>query len=450
MTRAAPPSSGRADTGSVPLPTASTASAAPAASGAPGRGAPGPARRVAASPVLLGVAVVLVHLWLGHAALTGPNQPMGDVLSVYSTWMQRGVGAGDWVGIDRPWVYPLLAAVPMLLARVAGPEHYGTAWLTIVLLLDAAALAVLTRGGRRELAAAWWWLAFLVVLGPIAVGRIDAVTVALALVGLLLLTARPTLAAALLTVAAWVKVWPAALVVAALIAVRRRRDVLTATVTTSVVVVAISLVLGSGATVLGFVGQQAGRGLQVESLTAVPWLWRAASGAADTTVYYDREILTFQVSGPGVALAAQATTVVMALVVSAVVLLGLRAVRSGASAARLLAPLSLGLVTALIVTNKVGSPQFVSWLAVPVVVGLVLQRRGGPSFVVPAGLSLVVAGLTQVIYPWCYDSLLAAEPWMVLLATVRGLGEVALLALAGAQLWRLGRTTSAERGRMGA
>ncbi|QNE45371.1 DUF2029 domain-containing protein [Frigoribacterium sp. NBH87] len=375
---------------------------------------------------------------------------MGDVLSVYSTWMQRGVGAGDWVGIDRPWVYPILAAVPMLLARVGGPEHYGTAWLTIVLLLDAAALAVLTRGGRRELAAAWWWLAFLVVLGPIAVGRIDAVTVALALVGLLLLTARPALAAALLTVAAWVKVWPAALVVAALIAVRRRRDVLTAAVTTSVVVVAISLVLGSGATVLGFVGQQAGRGLQVESLTAVPWLWRAASGAADTTVYYDRDILTFQVAGPGVALAAQATTVVMALVVIAVVLLGLRAVRSGASAPRLLAPLSLGLVTALIVTNKVGSPQFVSWLAVPVVVGLVLQRRGGPSFVVPAALSLVVAGLTQVIYPWCYDSLLAAEPWIVLVATLRGVAEVGLLALAAAQLWRLGRTATAVRGRMGA
>ncbi|MBD8659179.1 DUF2029 domain-containing protein [Frigoribacterium sp. CFBP 8754] len=375
---------------------------------------------------------------------------MGDVLSVYSTWMQRGVGAGDWVGIDRPWVYPILAAVPMLLARVGGPEHYGTAWLTIVLLLDAAALAVLTRGGRRELAAAWWWLAFLVVLGPIAVGRIDAVTVALALVGLLLLTARPTLAAALLTVAAWVKVWPAALVVAALIAVRRRRDVLTAAVTTSVVIVAISLVLGSGATVLGFVGQQAGRGLQVESLTAVPWLWRAASGAADTTVYYDRDILTFQVAGPGVALAAQATTVVMALVVIAVVLLGLRAVRSGASAERLLAPLSLGLVTALIVTNKVGSPQFVSWLAVPVVVGLVLQRRGGPSFVVPAALSLVVAGLTQVIYPWCYDSLLAAEPWIVLVATLRGVAEVGLLALAAAQLWRLGRTATAGRGRMGA
>jgi hypothetical protein len=438
MTRPAPPSPGRADTGSVPTERRATV---------PGV-APGPGRRVAASPVLLGAAVVLVHLWLGHAALTGPNQPMGDVLSVYSTWMQRGVGAGDWVGVDRPWVYPLLAAVPMLLARVAGPEHYGTAWLTLVLVLDAGALAVLTRGGRRELVAAWWWLGFLVVLGPIAVGRIDAVTVALALVGLLLVTARPALASALLTVAAWVKVWPAALVVAALIAVRQRREVLTAAVATSVTVVAISLVLGSGANVVGFVGQQAGRGLQVESLTAVPWLWRAAAGAADTTVYYDHEILTFQVSGPGVALAAQATTVVMAAVVLLVVLLGLRAVRSGASAPRLLASLSLGLVTALIVTNKVGSPQFVSWLAVPVVVGLVLQRRGGPSFVAAAAVTLFVAGLTQVVYPWWYDALLAAEPWMVLLVTLRGVAEVALLGLALVQLARLGGPLRAGRGRM--
>jgi len=426
MTRAAPPSSGAV--GEV--------------GGAVGR-ASGPVaeavRRVATSPFVLAVAVVLVHLWLGHAALTGPNQPMGDVLDVYSTWMQRGVGGDDWVGLDRPWVYPLLAAVPMLLARVGGPEHYGAAWLGIVFVLDAGALAVLTRWGRREHAAAWWWIAYLVVLGPIAVGRIDAVTVPLALVGLLLLASRPTLAAALLTIAAWVKVWPGALVVAALVAVRRRRDVLTAAVVTSATVVAVSLVLGSGTNVVGFVGQQAGRGLQVEAPAATPWLWRAASGAAGTAVYYDREILTFQIAGPGVGFAARATTVLMALVVLLVVLLGLRALRSGASATRLLAPLSLGVVVALIVTNKVGSPQFVAWLAAPVVLGLVLSRRGGGSFVAPAAVATAVAGLTQVVYPWNYDALLLVEPWMVAVITVRNALEVVLLGIALVQLWRLGR-----------
>jgi hypothetical protein len=207
---------------------------------------------------------------------------------------------------------------------------------------------------------------------------------------------------------------------------------------TTVAVVAISLVLGSGATVLGFVGEQAGRGLQVESPTATAWLWRTAADVPGAFVYYDHEILTYQVEGDGVGAAARLTTVLMALVVLLVLLLGLRAVRSRASAVHLLAPLSLAFVTALIVTNKVGSPQFVAWLAPPVVLGLVLARRGGPSAALPAVLAVGIAVLTQVIYPWEYQALLGVEPWMLVLITVRNLGEVALLVVALVQLWRAG------------
>ena len=38
-------------------------------------------------------------------------------------------------------------------------------------------------------------------------------------------------------------------------------------------------------------------------------------------------------------------------------------------------PLALALVTAFIVFNKVGSPQYLTWIAVPLVAGLVLTRR---------------------------------------------------------------------------
>jgi hypothetical protein len=126
----------------------------------------------------------------------------------------------------------------------------------------------------------------------------------------------------------------------------------------------------------------------------------------------------------------------MGLVVLLVLLLGLRAVRQGATAVHLLAPLALAFVTALIVTNKVGSPQFVAWLAAPVVLGLVQARRGGPSAVLPAALAVGIAVLTQVIYPWEYQALLGVEPWMLVVITVRNVAEVALLGVALAQLWR--------------
>ena len=53
--------------------------------------------------------------------------------------------------------------------------------------------------------------------------RIDAVTVPLAVAGCLWLVGRPLVASVLLAVATWIKVWPAALLAAAFIAVRRRR-----------------------------------------------------------------------------------------------------------------------------------------------------------------------------------------------------------------------------------
>ena len=400
--------------------------------------------------VVLWTAFAVVHLVVAWVALAGPDQSLGDVRTVYRSWMDDFVSGGDRVGIDVAWVYPLLAAVPMLIARLGGSTDYATVWLLVVIALDAIAFAVLlrratrttgtTRTTRATTTAAWWWLLFVIALGPIAFGRIDAVTVALALIGLLLVAERPVAASVVLTIAAWVKVWPAALVAAAVLASRRGISivVVVAAAATTVVVVAVSLALGSGSTVLGFVGQQAGRGLQIESPAATPWLWRAAAKVAGTGVYYDQQILTFQVQGDGVGLAARAATLVMALVVGAVVLLGLRARLAGVAAPHLLGPLALALTTALIVTNKVGSPQFVSWLAVPVVVGLVTSRSGGPSFRLAAGLAVGIAALTQLIYPWFYDDLLRVEPWMLVVITLRNLGEIALLVVACVMLWRLG------------
>ena len=56
----------------------------------------------------------------------------------------------------------------------------------------------------------------------------------------------------------------------------------------------------------------------------------------------------------------------------------------GALVAELLAPLSLALVSAFIAFNKVGSPQYMTWLAVPIILGIATQSMGhGRSFPCP-------------------------------------------------------------------
>jgi hypothetical protein len=346
-------------------------------------------------------------------------------------------------------VYPIVARMPMLVAHVFGPDFYASTWLSLVMVVDAATFAVVL-GLRRDptrVRVAWWWLAFLLLLGPIAVSRIDSVTVPNAMMGMLLLVTRPRTAAVLLTVATWIKVWPAALIAAAIVTLRERLSIVLVAASGSAVIAAVALAFGGGMNLLSFVTQQTGRGLQVESPIATFWMWDVYQHrAGGSSIYFDTAILTYQLHGPGVDIAAGVMTPVLALVTAALLVLGLVAIRRGIPAIEVLAPLSLAITTALITFNKVGSPQFVSWLAVPVVFGLASASVGrAASFRVPAVLAVVIAALTQTLYPYLYDYVINANFVMLLVLSARNLLYVALLVWAVSSLVSLFRISAVRQ-----
>jgi hypothetical protein len=382
-------------------------------------------------------------------ALYAPGQPIGDVTSVYRFWIFDYAFEGyGWVGIDTVWVYPILAIVPMIAAAALGPDLYASTWLSLVMLADAIAFAVLITVARRHGVAhpGWWWLGFLVALGPVAIGRIDSITVPLALLGVLVVVTRPALGGVLLTVAAWTKVWPAALVAAVVVALRDRgRVVIGAAATTAVVLIA-ALALGAGGNVFSFITQQTGRGLQIESVIATPWMWDATLGPGHTQVYYDTAILTFQLRGDGVLDAAAVATPLLALAALVLLGLGVIATRRGRDPGEVLPPLVLALTLAMIIFNKVGSPQFVTWLAVPIVFGLVTAASGaGRSFRVPAVLGIAIAVLTQAFYPYLYHELLGVPNLvLVLVLTARNVLYLTLFAWAVVALIQVVRHRPAD------
>jgi hypothetical protein len=383
------------------------------------------------SPIALWIGFVVAHLWLGMLALYAPGQPIGDVTNVYKFWIVDYAFEGrGWVGIDTVWVYPILAIVPMIAAAALGPDLYASTWLTLVMLVNAIAFAVILTLARRFGAthAGWWWLGFLVALGPVAVGRIDSITVPLALIGMLVVVTRPALGGVLLTVAAWTKAWPAALVAAVVVALRDRGRVVLGAAATTGIVLLLAFALGAGGNVFSFVTQQTGRGMQIESVIATPWMWDATLGAGHSRVYYDGAILTFQLLGDGVPAAVAVATPLLAIVAVVLLGLGLIATRRGRHPGEVLPPLVLALTLAMIIFNKVGSPQFVTWLAVPIVFGLVTAASGaGRSFRVPAAFGLAIAALTQGFYPYLYHELLGVPKLsMVLVLTTRNLLYVAL------------------------
>jgi hypothetical protein len=406
----------------------------------PGGIGPGAIGTQAVSAFALWLTFIAVHLVLGLVNLFAPGLPLGDVTVVYAEWAERAYESHIVVGVDTPWVYPLLALVPIFATVTFGLEHVAAVWLSMVLVVDVLALGFLTRWGRSRsgVVAGWWWAAFLLALGPIALARIDAITVAAAIIGVRLLRTHPQTAAIVLACATWIKVWPAALLLAAFIALRDRGKIALAAAATSATVVAFALLAGSGWNVFSFITQQTGRGIQVEAPIAGIWLWQIVAGVPDTFIYYDTAILTFQIAGAGVDVGAAALTPLLAISVAVIAALGVQAVRAGVAVANILPTLGLALVSALIVVNKVGSPQFVAWLAVPIALGLMARSlHGAPSFRVPAVLAIAIATLTHVVYPYLYHLLLNANPAMIVVLSVRNLLLVVLLGWAIVGLVRL-------------
>lgn len=378
---------------------------------------------------------VVVHAILIMLCLSGVGWPLGDVEGVYLPWAQQTAAGTSVPGITTAFVYPLLALIPIQAALTFGPASYALVWLGLVTVLNAVAFVFLLshRATPSVAKAAWWWLAFLLLLGPIALARIDSVTVPLVILALLWLRTRPLWGTVLLTLATWVKIWPVAALAALFVVSKLRWRIAAVAAGASALIVVIALILGSGLNVFSFIGQQTGRGIQIESPIGAIWMWQVALGVPGSFLYYDTDILTFQVVGPGSEAVGAWMTPLLAVAVAAVLILGALAVRRGVATEVLFPPLVLALVLTLITINKVGSPQFISWLAAPVILGLVVQGRRWRT---PAILALVLAALTQLIYPYFYGLLLIADPAMVFVLTLRNLLEFILLGWA---IWSIVR-----------
>lgn len=379
------------------------------------------------------VAFVAAHAWLAWlGAFLLPFQAFYD-LELYRFWMSQGLGSGTWPVLDGDWVYPAGALAPMAAAAlvdVSDTRTYMLAWAGLVTVLDALALVLLLRPRRgASPLGAWWWLAFLVLLGPVAMGRLDAVVAPVVVVALVLAARRPAVASALLTVGAWIKVAPGALLLALVVVARRpwRDVVLPPALVCAGVVGAVAL--GGGLPHLGsFLAEQGERGLQVESVGATPWMV-AALVTPSVERRFNTELVTYEVHGPGTSLAADSLglALVVALAAATALLWWARR-RAGTSVAveAFVVRGALLVTTCLIVFNKVGSPQFIGWLAPPVVVALALRLRG---WYPTAVIVLALAGLTNTVFPTGYDALLGGHPGVTAALVLRNVLLVTLLVV---------------------
>ncbi|MCS4535202.1 DUF2029 domain-containing protein [Corynebacterium sp. HS2168-gen11] len=326
--------------------------------------------------------------------------------------------------------YPVLGLLPIWLAThlpLFYPDHALIAFVCVMLAYDAAFFAFLlsrTTCIRNRILAASFWLIFPLTVGPVFVYRLDVFPAVVVGLGLWALATHPRMAGALFAIATWIKLWPGILVTTCITSWRNliwlKRFV--AFGLTFVCIGICTALLTSPSRMFSPLVYQQDRGLQIESLAATFLLYRAHTTAHDRYSITYAASKSFEITGPGVEFALQMTSIGMLLLVAACCVWALAIFVKGGS--RLPDPsyVILSIVLLLIVVNKVFSPQYIIWLGP--ILAVILLRAPQRITLGLAIATLMVAGISQLIYPVYYDDLLIlgeSQSPVVILLVVRNI-----------------------------
>jgi len=346
-------------------------------------------------PALLGGWAITRALLVLQLLIWGDDY-LGDV-RLYGTWSLLLEHRQFPVG-DPYWQYPP-GAGPLF--AVTGLGNPVIMFVIVALLADLMLLLTL---GRGRLQAGWAWVIAGLLVGPLLLSRFDVFPTALAVLAIAL-AARPVRSGIAAGIGALLKAWPILM-----LATLRRRSL-----PAGALAAVLTVALGAWATsawatgAFSFLGGQGARGLQIESVGALPYLLAGLVGIEqDIAVRYG----AFEVTMPGVNAVGLALTAVAGLILLAIVI------------ARLLgrlesvppADVALPLILVSVATSRVFSPQYDIWIA-GIAAACLLDPRTALRPVLR--ILFVMFALTQVLFPWVYGSLVQVQWHAVLLQTAR-------------------------------
>ena len=391
---------------------------------------------------ILSIALIaqLTLIWLGTAS----GDAFGDIRYTYSSWVTSSQQGGYILGLNEPWVYPYIANIPVFLAGWIWPADYMTGWFILCVNVNMILIAYLLGWGKQmdRAKAAWFFIICVFLCGPVALGRLEVFSLALTVLAVIsFIKQRESSSMQFFSLATWIKVSPVAgIFTGFVVSDRRLRFVLHMAIGTAVLVL-IGLLLGGDQNMFSFIGMQSGRGIQIESTVAIFWLLQILFGIPGADVVYDQTIITFQVTGLGVTEVASLMTFIQLGALAITIFLGFRAKRRGVDANTLFAWMFLTATLDLLVFNKVGSTQYHLWVIGAALFGVI---AGTPRWKFVSVVTIITSGLSWLIFPIYYGSLLAGETVGVGLLLLRNVGVIAILVYANIQLTKLGNKSKTE------
>ncbi|MBD0712141.1 MULTISPECIES: glycosyltransferase 87 family protein [unclassified Streptomyces] len=353
---------------------------------------------------------------------------VGREVDLYRHWY--GLFAqGTFPPGDATWQYPPGAGLVIMSPGLLPWLTYAQAFVVLALLADAAVVLALAGADSARLThGSWYWVCGLPLLLHLPLARYDVQATALAVLALLALAARAPaahrLGGALAGIGALVKVWPAL----ALIGTprgRTTRDAWTAAAVTALALLATLALCFSDA--LGFLRQQGGRGVQIESLGGTALALAGAGGIWPGQAEF--RYGAYEYVGPYVSSLGHLALLLTVVAFGWLLLWRLRAHRWTAAT-----PFDAALAAVLLftVTSRVISPQYLVWL-----LGLAAVCLTSRATVMrPVALLLLpAAALSTLAYPVLYDEVVAGTPRGVTVMVLRNGLLLAAALLAARRLW---------------
>jgi Glycosyltransferase family 87 len=332
--------------------------------------------------------------------------------------------------VEYPPGFFLVALPPALLSRDA--HAYAVAFGALMLVLLAGAVILCTRIAQHAgigvpaATLGLWALASAVALGTVVTQRYDAAVAALlCAMCWATLARRPAVLGIAAGAAVAIKIVPALAAVmcgAYLLRERRIRDVRIAAALAVLTVVAICApsIAGASSGLVDFVRYHRERPLEIESTAAaVLGLWHAIDPAAvAVTRSYGSSNLVGRFAGAGLTASAVAGVAGLGWVYVAA-WRSFDVSRTVPGRSRALVCWTLVLLTIVIATSKVASPQYLVWLLPLGTLATLANRRWSAMTLLL--ISLLIA---QIVYAVVLSDVEALRPWALALVLARNIGIV--------------------------
>lgn len=380
--------------------------------------------------------MVTGHLWGWYG-----RSDIGDI-TIYQRWVDTSLSHGALPMGDNSWQYPPLVGPLLLVPHLMPGGDYQGQFVRLAFVADAVVMVTLLWTARRRGSwlGPWFWILSVPFLGPIIYGRFDVfsalfVVAAFALLGRGLpvpgadrgerqLNGRRWAAGALIGLGAAVKIWPGLTLFGMPRTRRGWQTIAAAVVAAGAVSLACMYAFTNGT---WFLHTQGNRGIEVESIWALPFL--AARSARLWRGEVKNHYGSLEVLGRGIDVTGK-----LALL-STVVVFTLLAYWWWRKRWRptVVADATLVATLLMIVTSRVISPQYLIWLLATAAFCLLSrdtsQRRS-------ALLILLSLPLTQWIFPYNFGSLVRFHYDAILVLVLRDGLLLAAATLGFVDLWR--------------